>query len=94
MYVRKGNEHPTYTPHGMWHSFTFTYLTFSGTTWIRKVEPFRFWILMRQETIGGAGISWTKSKTFANYARIAVYSVFTGQIFFRLTSCESTVSKL
>ena len=21
--LRKGDEHPTYTPHGVWHSFTF-----------------------------------------------------------------------
>ena len=24
--LRKGDEHPAYTPHGIWHTFTFTLL--------------------------------------------------------------------
>jgi len=59
---------------------------FSRTTQLsqhQKGEP--FWSFMKQEMMGGSGISWTICKSFAPHSRqitmpILHHSVFTGQM--------------
>jgi len=43
---------------------------FSMTTWVtwhQKCKP--FWIFLKQEMMGGSGISWTIRKSFAPHSR-------------------------
>ena len=57
---------------------------FSRTTWVsqhQKGKP--FWILLKQEMMGGSGISWTICKSYAPLARqittpVSHHSVYTG----------------
>jgi len=37
--LRKGDEHPTYTPHGVWHSFTFLYPLLMSMDKPKNVHP-------------------------------------------------------
>jgi len=55
---------------------------FARTTWVsqhQKGKP--FWILLKQEMMGGSGISWTICKSFASHCRqittpVPHYSIF------------------
>jgi len=55
----------------------------------QKGKP--FWILMKQEMMGGSGISWTISRSFAPQCR-QITTCFTGWMLFLLPNqqCQST----
>jgi len=70
---------------------------FSGTTQVsryRKVIP--IWILLKQETLSGSGISWAIRKSATRSTQITTpaphHSVFTGRMTFLTPSqqCQST----
>jgi len=43
---------------------------FSRTTWVSRLQTGKpFWILLKQEMMGGSGISWTICKSFAPHSR-------------------------
>jgi len=70
------------------HAHTFSGL-FSRTTWVsqhQKGKP--FWILLKQETMGGSGISWTICKSFAPHSRQITTPVPHHSIFLR-AGCSS-----
>jgi len=74
---------------------------FSRTTWVSRHQKSKpFWILLKQEMMGGNGISWTVCKSFAPHSKqrtmpVPHCSVFTGQMPFLLPNQQhqSTKSK-
>ena len=68
---------------------------FSRTTWVshhQKSKPFQ--ILMKQEMMGGSGISWTICKSFTPHSRHIImlvphHSVFTGRMPFLPSNHQS-----
>jgi len=69
---------------------------FSRTTWVsrhQKVKP--FWILMKQEMMGGNDIRWTICKSFAYHTRQIAMPI-PHHCFYRpdtLPAAQSTASK-
>ena len=71
---------------------------FSRTTWVswhQKGKP--IWILLKQEMMGGRGISWTICKSFAPHSRqittpVPHHSIFTGRMLFLMLNqrCQNT----
>jgi len=57
---------------------------FSRTTWVSRHQKGKpFWILLKQEMMGGSGISWTICKSFAPHSRqitmpVPHHSIFYG----------------
>jgi len=62
-----------------------------GKAGIRKAEP--FWILMKQEMMGGSGISWTICKSFALRSWQITTPAPHHSIFYMLGALPATVSK-
>ena len=54
----------------------------AGSAGTRKIEP--IWILLKQETVSGSGISWDIRKSAPRFRQITTpaphHSVFTGRI--------------
>jgi len=69
---------------------------FSGTTqvsWYQKVKP--MWILLKQETVSGSGISWAMCK-YAPRSRQIIMPAYHHSVFYRpdaLPAAQPTVSK-
>ena len=71
---------------------------FSRTTCVsqhQKGKP--FWILLKQEMMGGSGISWTTCKSFAPHSKqitmpVPHHSIFMGRMLFLMPNqqCQST----
>jgi len=67
------------------------------TTWVsqhQKGKP--FWVLMKQEMMGGSGISWTICKSFAPHSRPVTMPVPHHLVFYRadaLPIAKPTMSK-
>jgi len=62
-------------------------MAFFRTTWISRPQKGKpFWILIKQEMIGGSGVSWTICKSFALRA-IQPCQYFTSQ--FLWVGCHS-----
>jgi len=65
-----------------------------GSAGTRKVKP--IWILLKQETVRGSGISWTICKSAPHSRQITMpaphHSVFAGQMLFLMPNqqCQST----
>ena len=70
---------------------------FSRTTWVSRHQKGKsFWILLKQEMMGGSGISWTTCKSFAPHSRQIITPVPHHSIFYRpdaLPDAQPTVSK-
>ena len=74
--LRKGGEHPAYTPRTVAH-FTFTFPVIyihtyihpfngplPGTTRVSRYQKGKtIWILLKQEAVSGSGISWAVCKS-------------------------------
>jgi len=65
------------------HTHTFNGL-FSRTIWVSRHQKGKpFWILLKQEMMGGSGINWTICKPFAPHSRqittpVPYHSIFYG----------------
>jgi len=94
--LSKGIKHT----HTHTHTHTLNSL-FSRTTWVswhQKGKP--FWILLKQEMMGGSGISCTICKSFAPHSRqittpVPIAEYFTGRMLFLMPNqqCQSTEGK-
>jgi len=69
----------------------------SRTTWVSRHQKGRpFWILLKQEMMGGSGISWTICKSIAPHSRHITMPVPHHSIFYgpdALPDAQPTVSK-
>jgi len=70
---------------------------YSRTTWVSRHQKGKpFWILLKQEMMGGNGISWTICKSFAPHRQITTpvphHSIFMGRMLFLMPNqqCQST----
>jgi len=70
---------------------------FSGTTWVSRHQKGKpFWILLKQEMMGGSGISWAICKSFAPHSRHITMPVPHHSIFYgpdALPDAQPTVPK-
>ena len=83
------------------HTYTFIRLTafFSRTTWVSRHQKGKpFWILLKQEMMGGSAISWTICKSFAPHSSQITMPVPHHSVFYGLDAllmpnqqCQSTV---
>ena len=59
----------------------------SGTTWVSKLKP--VWILLKQETVSGSGISWAICKS-APHSRQITMPAPHHSVFYRLDDVPAT----
>jgi len=72
------------------HIHTFNSLC-SRTTWVSWHQTSKpFWMLLKQETMGGSGISWTMCKSFAPHSRHIATPVPHHSIFYGLDALPDT----
>ena len=75
---------------------------FSRTTWVSQLQKGKpFWILLKQEMMGGSGISWTICKSFAPHSRqittaVPHHSIIMGWMLFLTPNqqCQSTEGEI
>jgi len=73
------------------------YINNIHTTWVSRHQKGKpFWILLKQEMMGGSGISWTRCKSFAPQTKqittpVPITHFFTGQMLF--PDAQPTVSE-
>jgi len=100
LYLRKPNEtsistiYCAYRTHTHIHTFNGLFARTTWVSWHQKGKP--FCILLKQEMMGGSGISWTICKSFAPHSRQITTPVPHHSIFYgpdALPDAQPTVSK-